>query len=121
MVGWNCLVRFVPFFIDYKRTKRLLSNQKRPIKSDERLNILKRGYMQIEIDAVKMATGIATSITLALLVYIGSTVYQLDKHSELLEYKIMILENKIDSYSSVAQDLYETKADKFRPINPKIR
>jgi mannosyltransferase OCH1-like enzyme len=74
--------------------------------------------MQIEIDTAKVITGVATSIIISILIYIGSTVYELDKHSEILEYRMEILDQKIEAFNKVAQDLYETKADKFRKLSP---
>jgi len=74
--------------------------------------------MQLEIDSSKVITGVITSVIISILIYIGSTVYILDKHSELIEYKIEMIDQKVDSFNVVAQDLYETKADKYRKLSP---
>jgi len=57
--------------------------------------------MKFEIDFTK----IITSLILAALLYIGSTVHELDKEQKLINYKITQIH-------SVLQNLYEVKAKK---------
>jgi YbbR domain-containing protein len=57
--------------------------------------------MKIELDISK----IITSIILAVVLYIGTTVYNLDKEQKLINYKI-------DQIHLVLQDLYERKIKK---------
>ena len=57
--------------------------------------------MSVEVDANK----ILTSIILALIIYIGKTVYQLDKDMSIVKYQV-------DQMNYVFQDIYELKADK---------
>jgi len=55
--------------------------------------------MKLEIDFNK----ILTSIILAILMYMGSTIYEMDKEQKLINYKI-------DQIHMVLQNLYEIKA-----------
>jgi len=57
--------------------------------------------MKIEFDLGK----IITSILLAIILYMGNTIYELDKEQKLINYKI-------DMIHEVLQDLYEIKAKK---------
>jgi len=57
--------------------------------------------MKIEFDLGK----IITSILLAIILYMGNTIYKLDKEQKLINYKI-------DMIHEVLQDLYEIKAKK---------
>jgi hypothetical protein len=57
--------------------------------------------MNIKIDI----TNIITSILIALIIYIGTTTYNMDKEQQLINYKI-------DQIHVVLQDLYEVKAKK---------
>jgi cell division protein FtsL len=57
--------------------------------------------MNIKIDI----TNIITSILIALIIYIGTTTYNMDKEQQLINYKI-------DQIHAVLQDLYEVKAKK---------
>jgi len=57
--------------------------------------------MKLEIDFSK----IITSIILAAIMYMGSTVYEMDKEQSLINYKI-------DQIHAVLQNLYEIKAKK---------
>lgn len=57
--------------------------------------------MNITIDANK----ILTAIILALIMYIGKTVYTLDRDMGIVKYQV-------DQMNYVFQDIYELKADK---------
>ena len=56
----------------------------------------------MEINIKEMLTKVLTSISVALLMYIGHTVYNLDKRTSLEEYRM-------DTMNGVIQDIYETK------------
>ena len=62
---------------------------------------LKEKVMKLEIDANK----ILTAIILALVMYIGKTVYMLDKDMALVQYKLI-------EQNRVLQDIYDNKRDK---------
>lgn len=57
--------------------------------------------MSVDIDASK----ILTAVILALVMYIGQTVYELDVEMELVKYQLQ-------EANRVLQDIYETKANK---------
>ena len=62
--------------------------------------------MNIKLDFNK----IITTLLLAMMTYIGHTVYELDKKSALLSYQL-------EQLNVVLQDLYETKMDKPNAVH----
>ncbi len=61
--------------------------------------------MTIDVDITKILISVGTSIIIAIIMYIGTTVHHLDKNHAIMDYKI-------EQINSVLQDLYEEKKDR---------
>ncbi len=61
--------------------------------------------MILDIDVTKVVISIASAVAIAIIMYIGSTVHNLDRNSALIEYKI-------EQINIVLQDIYDEKKDK---------